>query len=68
MASSLLNVVDNLAEGIHKKNADMYMILKNAKSMELNSKIVSAVLNTQTLRMIYYNAIVYVTIKITKKV
>ena len=49
MASSLSNLANNLAEGIHKvepKYRDMR--IKNAKDLELNNNIVSAVLNTQT--------------------
>ena len=49
MASSLSNLVDNFAKQIHntKSNTDMIM-----KSVKLNGKIVSVILNTQTLTMI----------------
>ena len=52
MASSLSSLVDNLGEGIHKINVNMDMILKNVKRAESNLKLVSAALNTQTLKMI----------------
>ena len=45
----------------------MDMIIKNATRVELNTKIVSAVLNTQTLKMILYYVNVYVAIGITQK-
>ena len=35
-----------------KLNANMVMIIKNVKCVELNTRIVSVVLNTQTLKMI----------------
>ena len=43
------------------------MIVKNVKSMELNYKIVSAVLNTQTLKMIKHYTNVYLPVRITNK-
>ena len=39
MGSSLSNPVDNLDEGIIKVNANLDMITKKAKSLELNTKI-----------------------------
>ena len=50
MTSSLASLADNLAEGC-KVNAKIDMI-SNATRMEFNSEIVSAALNTHTLRMI----------------
>ena len=50
--SSLPILVDNLAAGIHKANTNINMITKTAKRLEINSKIESFVLNTQTLRII----------------
>ena len=50
MASSLPNLVNNLTEEIHKikcKNEH-----NNKKYVELNTKIATAFLNTQTLKMI----------------
>ena len=44
----------------------MDMIIKNAKHVELDTKIVSAILNTQTLKMISF-ADVYAVTEITKK-
>ena len=52
MASSLSNLADNLAEGLHKINMIINTIIKNAKLVELITKIVIAVLNTQMLKMI----------------
>ena len=60
MATSLAKLADNLAEEILKLNANMDTIIKNVVRVELNTKIVSAVLNTQMLKMIYTN--VYVAI------
>ena len=45
MESSLSNLVNNLAETIHKIKC------KNCETVELNKKIVSTVLNTQTLKI-----------------
>ena len=44
MASLLSNLVDNINEGI--KNANIDMIIKNAKGVELSITFVSTVLNT----------------------
>ena len=44
MASSLSNVVDDLAEGTHKINRKDGHNNKNVKRVELNTKIVSTVL------------------------
>ena len=49
MASLLSNLVINLAEGIHKTKCK-YDGHENVKRVELNTKIVIAVLNTQTLK------------------
>ena len=49
-----------------KLNVNMDMIIKNAKHVELDTKIVSAILNTQTLKMISF-ANVYAVTGITKK-
>ena len=50
MASSLSNFFNNLAEGIHEvKNINMNIMIKNVKLVELNTKIATAALNTQTL-------------------
>ena len=49
MAISLPNLVNNLAEGIHKikcKNDKNDTMLKNVKLAELNTKMVSVILNT----------------------
>ena len=49
MASSLSNLVNNLAKGIHKIEHDN----KNCETFkESNTKIVSSILNTQVLKMI----------------
>ena len=52
MAKSLSNLVNNLAEDIHKVNVNTVMIIKNVKRVELNTKTVSAALNTEMLKMI----------------
>ena len=54
MASSLLNLVDILAGGIHKTKCKYKHNKKNLKNGELNTEIVSAILNTKTLKMIYW--------------
>ena len=41
MASSLSNLVDNLLKEFIKLNANMDLIIKNSKHLELNTKIVS---------------------------
>ena len=41
-----------LLQEFMKLNANMDMTTKNTKHLELNTKIVSGVLNTQTLKMI----------------
>ena len=38
---------------IIKLHEDMDMIIKNMKKLELNTNVVSTVLNTQILKMIY---------------
>ena len=50
-ASSLLNRVNNLSEEFIKSNVNLDMI-KIVKFVELNNKIATAFLNTQTLKMI----------------
>ena len=52
MASSLSNLVDNLGEGIYKIKCKSRHGNENVKFAELNTKIVSAFLYTQTLNMI----------------
>ena len=54
MVSSLPNLVDNLAllKKFVKLNLNMDMIIRNVKLLELNTKIKSAVMNIQTLKMI----------------
>ena len=52
--SSLSNVVNNRAEGIRKTKIYMDMIIANVKRVDLNTKIVSAVLNRQTLNIMIY--------------
>ena len=50
MTSSLSNFVNNLAKGNHK--IELNIIRKYVKLVELNTKIVIAFLNTQTLKII----------------
>ena len=52
MASSLSNLVENIVEETHNVKSK-YRQKKAVKNKELNTKIVSAFLNTQTLKMIY---------------
>ena len=52
MASSLSNLVINMLKELIKFNVRTDTTIKNAKHVELNTKIVSAFLNTQTLKMI----------------
>ena len=52
MANSLSNLINNLVEKIHEKlNVDTDTMVKNMKLAELNAKVASAVLNTQTLTL-----------------
>ena len=52
MASSLSNLVENLAEGIHNIKCKHGHVNKNVNGKELNPKIVGVFLNTLTLKMI----------------
>ena len=53
MASLLSNLVDDLEEGIHKVKCKYGHDDKNVKKVvDLNTRIMSAVLNTKTLKMI----------------
>ena len=52
MASSLSNLVNNIAEGIHKIECKYGHDHKIWETCGIKKKIVSAVLNTQTLKMI----------------
>ena len=51
MASSLTDHLNNLAEGIHRIKCKYGHDNKNVKLVELNTKIASAFLNTQTLKI-----------------
>ena len=50
-----------------KLNVNIDIIIKHVKRVELNTNIVSAALNTQTLKMIEQKKKISVTIRITKK-
>ena len=52
MASSLPNLVDNLAKGIHKTKCKHEHHSKNGKRVESNTKFGIVFLNTQTLKII----------------
>ena len=52
MASSLSNAVDNIAEEINKIKCNCGHDNINVNCVELNTKIVSAVLDTPTLKLI----------------
>ena len=50
-----------------KLNLDQDTIIKNVKRAKLNTKVATAFLNTQSLKMILLNKNVYSVTKITKK-
>ena len=52
MPSSFSNLIDNLAEGIHKIKCKYGHDYKKCEKVELNKKIVIAIFNNQTLKMI----------------
>ena len=52
MVSLLSNLVNNLAEGIHKIKLNSETMSKNVEPVDKNTKIVNIVLNMQTLKMI----------------
>ena len=55
MASSLSNLINNVAEGIHKtkfKYDKKCILIKNVKLLELNTNTARVFLNTQTLKII----------------
>ena len=52
MASSLLNLVNNLSEGVHKIKCKYGHDNKKIQNLELNTKIVSVVMNIPTLMVI----------------
>ena len=64
LASSLSNLTDNLAERIHKIKRKCGHDNKNVK---LNTNILIANLNMQTLKMIYFQTNVYTVAGIIKK-
>ena len=67
MASSLLNLFNNLDKGIHKiKCKNEHDSEKSVKRLELNTMFVSVVLNIKTLKMTEYCTVVYAAIRITK--
>ena len=68
MASSLSYLVNNFAEGIHKIKCKKGIIIKIGKYPELSTKILSAVLNTQKLKMIQCNTNVFFETGIPQKV
>ena len=52
MASSLSNLANNRAEGIHKSKCKYRHDDKNMKLKKLNTEIVNAILNIQELKLI----------------
>ena len=66
MASSLSNLVNNLAEGSDIVECKYEHDDKKHETCGIKY-IATALLNTQTLRMIYWNTNVYVVTKIIKK-
>ena len=52
IGSSLSNLVNSLAEGIHKTKCKYLHDDKNVKLLEVNTNIVNATLNIQTLAMV----------------
>ena len=67
MASSLSDLVNDLAKASCKINKNTIMIKKSGKLAELNKKIVSVFLNTKTLKMVSKNANACSAINVTKK-
>ena len=53
MTSPFSNVANNLAEGFHKINCKYGLDDKNMKPVELDTKIVTAFLNRQTLKIVW---------------
>ena len=68
MASSLSYLANNSAEGIHKIKCKKEIILKIGKYPELTTKILSAVLNTQKLKIIQCHTNVFFETGITTKI
>ena len=52
MASSLSNLINNLADGIHKIKCKYEYGNKKCETCGINTKISSALLNTHTLKII----------------
>ena len=52
MACSLSNLLNNFSEKFIELNVIMDMLTENLKYAEINKKVMSAFLNTQTLNMI----------------
>ena len=52
MASSLSNLVNNFAKGIHKLNVNTNLIIKIQRLAELSKTFATAFLNIQTLKII----------------
>ena len=55
MASSLSNLINNIAEGIHKtkcKYDKKCIVIKKVKLLELNTNTARVFLNTQTLKIV----------------
>ena len=68
LSSLLSNLVNNVAEGIHKvKCKHGHDNKKNAKSVELNTRIETAFSNTQILEIVQQNTNNYVITRVTKK-
>ena len=70
LAGPLSNLVDNLAEGIHKikwKNGHDSKKCETYGIMEFTYGIVNAILNTQTLKTIKYYTNAYIAVRITNK-
>ena len=60
MASSFSNLCDNLSEGNQKNNCKYGHGNKNMKNGELNTKIVSVILNKNWLKMDFLDTSVHV--------
>ena len=67
MASSLSNLLNNLAERIYKIKSKYGHNDKKCETYRINISIATVFLNTQTLNMIKQNANVYFVTKIIRK-
>ena len=67
MASSLSNLVDNSAKGIHKNKFKYRHDNKNVKNPKLRTKIVSGILSIRMPKMFYEHLVVYTVTRISTR-